>query len=78
MASAVDLARFAASADHLLLGHRRKLLSQAIWWYTECDGKFTTRYRTATVVGDAVVPVRHEHVVQRRGQSPAEWWDSRV
>lgn len=68
MASAVDLAQFAAFAEHLLLAHRRKLLSQAIWWYTECDGKFTARYRTTVVVADEVVPVRHEHVVQRKGQ----------
>ena len=68
MASAVDLARWAVTAEHLLPTHQRKLLSQAIWWYTECDGKFTTRHRTAAVVGDEIVNVRHEHVVQRKGQ----------
>lgn len=68
MASAVDLARWAVTAEHLLGTHRRRLLSQAIWWYTECDGKFTTRYRTAVVVGDEIVNIRHEHVVQRKGQ----------
>lgn len=68
MASAVDLARWAVTAEHLLPTHQRKLLSQAIWWYTECDGKFTTRFRTAAVIGDEIVNVRHEHVVQRKGQ----------
>lgn len=68
MASAVALARWAVTAEHLLLAHQRRLLSQAIWWCTECDGKFTTRYRTAAVVGDEIVNVRHEHVVQRKGQ----------
>lgn len=56
------------SSERVRADHQRLLLSQAIWWYTECDGKFTTRYRTSTVVSDAVVPIRHEHVVQRRGQ----------
>jgi len=68
MASAVDLACWASTAEHLLPAHQRKLLSQAIWWYTECDGKFTTRFRTAAVIGAEVVNVRHEHVVQRKGQ----------
>lgn len=68
MASALELARLASRADQLLLEHRKKLLSQAIWWYTECDGKFTTRYRTAAVIGEEIVAVRHEHVVQRKGQ----------
>lgn len=72
MASAVEVARLTLDADRLLLAQRRKLLSQAIWWYTECDGKFTTRYRSADVVGEldewTPVGIRHEHVVQRRGQ----------
>jgi hypothetical protein len=56
------------AADELLLEHRKRLLSQAIWWYTECDGKFTTRYRSEEAIGEALVPIRHEHVVQRKGQ----------
>lgn len=61
------LAEWAATAEGLTTSHRRKLLSQAIWWWTEADGKSATRYRTRSVVEHPGQAVQHEHVLTRKG-----------
>lgn len=54
-----------ATADGLYESHRRRALSNAIWWYTEADGKLAIRYRSREVVNGAAIKVQHEHVVPR-------------
>jgi hypothetical protein len=47
----------------------RYLLDMSLWRYTEFDKnrwKMGIRYRSAEVMGTAVVEIRHEHVVERR------------
>jgi hypothetical protein len=71
--SAVAVATFAVACEDLTNDHRQQLLNNAIWYVTESAGKYTTRYRSAGVLGlEAANPVRnwraqlrHDHVVPR-------------
>jgi hypothetical protein len=69
--SAKKLARLILSSDELLHEHRRKMLKEVLWFVTEANGKYSTRYRSAEVVRlardepESEVPVRHEHVYPR-------------
>lgn len=67
--SAVALARFALASPELYEEHRRLLLSQALWFATEADGKYSTRYRSTgareLVAKDWWRHLRHEHVLTR-------------
>lgn len=65
-ASAVRLAQVLVTADGLHPSHRRHALSNAVWWYTEADGKLKVRYRSAAVVAGGATKVQHEHVVPRK------------
>lgn len=55
-----------ASRQHILKSHLKELLSIAIWKYTECDGKYTTRYRSHGAITRPVEKLNHEHVVPRK------------
>jgi len=46
--------------------HRREVLSLAVWFFTEADGKWNTRFRSAAAVGASPNLLNHEHVVPRR------------
>lgn len=66
-ASAVALASSVLSAkERILLPHLREVLSIAVWKYTECDGKYTTRYRSEGALFAASSEVHHEHVITRK------------
>lgn len=62
---AIRLAELLAQADGLYESHRRKALSNTIWWYTEADGKYATRYRSRSVCTGTTEKVQHEHVIPR-------------
>lgn len=72
IASAQKLARLALENEDLYPAHRRKILHNAIWYLTEADGKWTTRYKSKEVLelaeSDSMSPVRinHEHVFTRK------------
>lgn len=65
-ASAIALAHVVVDAEGLTTAHRREALSLAIWKFTEADGKWNTRYRSAGAVGVGWRFLNHEHVVTRR------------
>ena len=71
IASAKSLIEVALRSNHLLSRHRRKLISEALWWITEADGKHSTRFRTKEVYdlamssGSDEVKIQHEHVRPR-------------
>lgn len=66
-ASAVRLAELVlAAGDDVTLAHRKEFLSIAIWKYTEADGKYDTRYRSAASIGEPVSTLHHEHVFTRK------------
>jgi hypothetical protein len=66
-ASAVVLAFSVLSAkEKILLPHLREVLSIAVWKYTECDGKYTTRYRSEGALFATSSEVHHEHVITRK------------
>ena len=70
--SARALARLALENDNLLPQHRKKMISDAIWYCTEADGKWKTRYKSKMVMDLAqneptsLVLINHEHVMTRR------------
>jgi hypothetical protein len=66
-ASAVALARAVlAVRDEALMFHLREFLTNAIWKYTESDGKYTTRYRSVGSLGKPPSLLHHEHVIPRK------------
>jgi hypothetical protein len=65
-ASAIRLAESVLAAEGLTLAHLRDVLSLAAWFYTQADGKWNTRYRSAAAVGAPAELLNHEHVVTRR------------
>ena len=66
-ASAVALASSVLSArEKMLLSHMREVLSIAVWKYTECEGKYTTRYRSEGALFASSSEVHHEHVITRK------------
>lgn len=65
--SAIRLAEAIVAADGVLLAHRRRALSNAVWWYTEADGKHRVRYRSLGAMAEADgARLQHEHVVTRK------------
>lgn len=72
VASAKSLVEIALRSTHLLARHRRKLISEALWWISEADGKYSTRYRTEEVyklangTDDGDTKIQHEHVHPRK------------
>lgn len=71
IASARELVRLALGKNALSTTHRKHLLKLAQWWVTEADGKWKTRYKSATVLALVTqtpapdVPINHEHVYGR-------------
>lgn len=65
--SALVLTRVALEArDQLLPLHLRESLSNAIWKYTECDGKYSTRFRSRGAIEFPKEKLNHEHVLTRK------------
>jgi len=65
-ASAIRLAEAVLGAEDLTHSHRRETLSLAVWFYTEADGKWNTRFRSSAAIGASPKLLNHEHVVTRR------------
>jgi len=66
-ASAVALATSVLLVrEKMLLTHLREVLSISVWKYTECDGKYTTRYRSEGALFASSSEVHHEHVITRK------------
>lgn len=51
-----------AVRDQLTTPHLREVLKVAVWKYTECDGKYTTRFRSEAALSAPPKLVHHEHV----------------
>ena len=52
--------------EQMLRTHLRESLSIAIWKYTECNGKYTTRFRSRGAVESPKGKLNHEHVFTRK------------
>ena len=77
--SAIRIAKLVLAANGLEPEHRNELLSIAVWKYTESDGKFKTRFRSAGALHERdLKKLNHEHVIPRKWlrdemlQAPAE------
>jgi hypothetical protein len=70
IASAVALARLVLGSPQLIDPQRRRILSQAIWFVSEADGKYLTRYRSRGAreaqASGSVQDLRHDHVITRK------------
>jgi len=72
IASARILARLALEHEELRLQHRKKMLNDAIWYCTEADGKWNTRYKSKLVwelaqfEPESLTRINHEHIVTRK------------
>jgi hypothetical protein len=70
IASAIALARLVLDSPELIEPQRRRILSQAIWFVTEADGKYLTRYRSRGAreaqASGSVQDLRHDHVITRK------------
>lgn len=65
--SAIAIAEAAlASRAAITPAHLREILSIAVWKYTECDGKYATRFRSEAALFTPSNLVHHEHVVPRK------------
>lgn len=66
--SAINIAALVLANQSILVpAHQRELLSLAVWKATECDGKWSTRFRSKGVMtGPLGVKMNHEHVVTRK------------
>lgn len=70
--SATKLARLALENEDLRPSHRRKMLSDSIWYITEADGKWKTRFKSQEVLRlakddpESLVKINHEHVFTRK------------
>lgn len=77
--SARVLARIALESKEMRPQHRRKMLNDAIWYCTEVDGKWKTRYKSMEVLYLAkndpasLVLINHEHVVTRKELVDKMW-----
>ncbi|MCP4143142.1 MAG: hypothetical protein GY755_23120 [Chloroflexi bacterium] len=66
--SAKNLASLVLNSNGILDRHKNKILSEVIWYISEADGKYTTRYRSKSVISLAndrptsVQKINHEHV----------------
>lgn len=73
--SAKNLARLILSSDELILPHKKRILSEVLWFLSEADGKYGTRFRSKEVVRLATdeplstVRIQHEHVYPRASVS---------
>lgn len=66
-ASAISLARAVLDRrESLLETHFREILKIAVWKYTECDGKYTTRFRSDGALFASGKDIHHEHVIPIR------------
>ena len=71
IASARILARLALETEEMRMQHRKKMLNDAIWYHTEADGKWKTRYKSKVVWDlahnepQSLVLINHEHVITR-------------
>lgn len=66
-ASAIALAESVLEAQPKIIPpHVREVLSIAVWKYTECDGKYSTRFRSERSLWAPSSEVHHEHVIPRR------------
>lgn len=72
IASARILAKIALATEEMRWQHRKKMLHDAIWYCTEADGKWNTKYKSKVVLDLAqfepgsLVRINHEHVVTRK------------
>jgi hypothetical protein len=69
LAGAVALAQFAIGCEELLPAQRREVLSLALWFATEADGKYRLRYRSVKaqqLSREDRRLLRHDHVVTRK------------
>jgi hypothetical protein len=72
IASARLLARLALENVDLYPSHRRAMLSNSIWYITEVDGKWKTRFKSEKVLylaknePNSIVRINHEHVFTRK------------
>lgn len=70
--SARILAQLALQNKGLYPAHRRAMLNCAVWYCTEADGKWKTRYKSKKVWDlakdepDSLVLINHEHVFTRK------------
>lgn len=65
--SAIAIAEAAlAYRNDITVSHLREILSIAVWKYTECDGKYATRFRSEAALFAPSPQVHHEHVVPRK------------
>ena len=70
--SARILVRLALENSDLYPSHRRKMISDAIWYVTESDGKWKTRFKSKQVLylaknePNSLVRINHEHVFTRK------------
>lgn len=65
-ASAVRIAELLVREPAIVDEHMRELLGIALWKFTEADGKFRTRYRSAGVLSNELAPIEHDHVITRK------------
>lgn len=69
--SAKKMAVLVLQSEELHMKHRKKILKELLWWISEADGKYTTRYRSKAVVDlatknpDSSEKIQHEHVFPR-------------
>lgn len=65
--SAIAIAEAAlASRQSVVPSHLREILSIAVWKFTECDGKYLTRFRSESALFAPSPLIHHEHVIPRR------------
>ena len=65
--SAIAIAESALAArKNIVPAHLREILSIAVWKFTECDGKYSTRFRSERSLFSASSDIHHEHVIPRR------------
>lgn len=68
IASAKKMAALVLQSNELHLRHRKRMLKEVLWWISEADGKYSTRYRSKAVVAlaqtdpSSTEKVQHEHV----------------
>jgi hypothetical protein len=73
--SAKNLARLILGSDDIILPHKKRILSEVLWFLSEADGKYSTRFRSVEVVRLATeeptsnVRIQHEHVYPRASVS---------
>jgi hypothetical protein len=71
ISSAKNLAKLILGSDEIILPHKKRILSEVLWFLSEADGKYSTRFRSKEVVRLAMedptsdVRIQHEHVYPR-------------